>query len=451
MKVPHLTAIACLAYRLARQGLAYASVRFVNPLQIEESRMRVLLRLLLLGLVVTAIGQARALAEPAPTANADKVRVAKQYVDAGLAAQGSGDYDTAITLYSKAYQLVPHPLLIFNMAQAHRLAGHVEQALSLYAQYLAEDPHGAQAQTAHELVAELEARKPKQARGPEEARKDGAARKAGAGRKTKVKATDAGAEGDPEGGDAERVARPGDEEPDDRTDDRQTGGTLVVNAKGPGGAAIDDGTVMVDEEPRGKLAGGKLKVKRIAEGRHTVAIEAGGYRRFEETVTVQDGEQASLDAVLREKAAPSSISLRTIEQVALGASVTLAVAGTTYGFYSYSRQNQWLDRDSLLLVRGTGDSVTSKDCGMPYEQVLRDEGATSFSAGAFDRACTWNTRIYIGEVLAGVGVLGAVASLILLSRDPEPPETKGRRTKPAVAIVPIVTPDGGGASFSLTW
>src|SRR5262249_54217758 len=87
----------------------------VNRWQTEESRIRVLWRLVMLGRVMLAIGQVRALAQPAPAA--DKTKVAKQYVDAGLAAQGTGDYDTALTMYSKAYQLVPHPLLIFNMAQ----------------------------------------------------------------------------------------------------------------------------------------------------------------------------------------------------------------------------------------------------------------------------------------------------------------------------------------------
>src|SRR6185369_136753 len=123
--------------------------------------MRVLLGLMLLGSILTTVGSVGALAQPAPAdAKAkDKQKVAKQYVDAGLAAQNSGDYDTALIFYSKAYQLVPHPLLIFNMAQAHRLAGRTEKALTLYAKYLSEDPNGAQAQMARDLVAEIEARK----------------------------------------------------------------------------------------------------------------------------------------------------------------------------------------------------------------------------------------------------------------------------------------------------
>ena len=206
----------------------------VIRLQAEESTMRMLLRLSLLGLALMAFGQIRALAQPAPAV--DKVKVAKQYVDAGLAAQSTGDYDTAITLYSKAYQLVQHPLLIFNMAQAHRLAGHVEQALALYARYLAEDPHGAQAQTAHELVAELETRKAKQVRSTEDARK------ADTGRKATSKATGTDAQSDSTAGGVRGVATLRNAD----TDDTPTSGKLVVRAKSQRSVAISDGTVMVD-------------------------------------------------------------------------------------------------------------------------------------------------------------------------------------------------------------
>jgi hypothetical protein len=74
--------------------------------------------------------------------------------------------------------------------------------------------------------------------------------------------------------------------------------------------------------------------------------------------------------------------------------------------------------------------------------------------GVFHHACTWNHRIYIGYVVGGVGVLGAVASLIMMSRDggsSEAPATGARGKKPEVALVPVVTPDSAGASFSVRW
>ena len=146
--------------------------------------MRVVWRLMLLGSIALHTGDARAQpAAPAPAVDKAKAKVAKQYVDAGLAAQSSGDYDTAITFYSKAFQLVPHPVLIFNMAQAHRLAGRTAEALRLYARYLEEDPHGSQAQTARDFLAEDAAQKAEAARKIEEARKAEEARKLEAVRK----------------------------------------------------------------------------------------------------------------------------------------------------------------------------------------------------------------------------------------------------------------------------
>jgi tetratricopeptide (TPR) repeat protein len=107
--------------------------------------------------MVSAAVHADPAASPAPSKS--KAKAAKAYVDAGLVAQKAGDYDTAITLYTKAYELVPHPVLVFNMAQAHRLAGRVERALNLYRKYLEEAPRGSEARTARELIAEIEALK----------------------------------------------------------------------------------------------------------------------------------------------------------------------------------------------------------------------------------------------------------------------------------------------------
>jgi tetratricopeptide (TPR) repeat protein len=128
---------------------------------------RLFLRLVIVTSLVAVLAPAAALAQSPPT----PTQVARQYVAAGQAAQESGDYDTAITFYQKAYQLTKHPVMIFNIAQANRLAGRLDQALSLYQRYLNEDPHGSQVQTARELIAEIERRKTEEVRKAEEARK----------------------------------------------------------------------------------------------------------------------------------------------------------------------------------------------------------------------------------------------------------------------------------------
>ncbi|TMQ14649.1 MAG: carboxypeptidase regulatory-like domain-containing protein, partial [Deltaproteobacteria bacterium] len=76
------------------------------------------------------------------------------------------------------------------------------------------------------------------------------------------------------------------------------GGTLIVRARADAGGPIRKGSVLIDNEPRGQLVRGRATVSGIADGRHTVAIDAAGFRRFEEIVTVRGGEPATVDALL---------------------------------------------------------------------------------------------------------------------------------------------------------
>ncbi len=92
---------------------------------------------------------APAVAEPSPV----DIQKAKALVDAGVTAQRDGQFDLAIGNYQRAYDITQHPVLVYNMAQAHRLASaalsgkNVEQAAKhrdlareMYRRYLAEKP-----------------------------------------------------------------------------------------------------------------------------------------------------------------------------------------------------------------------------------------------------------------------------------------------------------------------
>lgn len=94
----------------------------------------------------------------AQSPTAEQTSAAKKYVGAGISAQDMGDYDTAITFYTKAYDLVPHPALLFNLGQAHRLAGRIDQAADFYRRYLAAEPAGSEAGVARTVLADLTAR-----------------------------------------------------------------------------------------------------------------------------------------------------------------------------------------------------------------------------------------------------------------------------------------------------
>ncbi len=58
--------------------------------------------------------------------------------------------------YQAAYDLVPHPLMLYNLAQVYRLAGQSERALDLYKEFLATGPTGEAAAFAQKYVKILE-------------------------------------------------------------------------------------------------------------------------------------------------------------------------------------------------------------------------------------------------------------------------------------------------------
>jgi tetratricopeptide (TPR) repeat protein len=145
---------------------------------------RLVLHCLLAVAVPAAVAQLPAAhAQPAP--DAAKRKAAKAYVDAGLAAQNARDYETAVTFYAKAYELAPHPLLLFNIAQAYRLAAREDRAIEFYRRFLATKPTGREAQDARDLLAELEKRQAEEERKAETARKAAEAREADQARKAR--------------------------------------------------------------------------------------------------------------------------------------------------------------------------------------------------------------------------------------------------------------------------
>jgi tetratricopeptide (TPR) repeat protein len=88
---------------------------------------------------------------PDPVSESQQAEAAK-LTDEAIAAQEAQSYDTAIELYKKAYQLVPHPVLLFNIGQTNRLAGNLVQAELFYRRYLERDPDGPYAPIAREFI-----------------------------------------------------------------------------------------------------------------------------------------------------------------------------------------------------------------------------------------------------------------------------------------------------------
>jgi tetratricopeptide (TPR) repeat protein len=108
--------------------------------------MRFLVAILIAGSVV--VGPA--------TAGADEVGEAREHYKKGTKAFELGAYDEAIAEYSAAYRLRDDPALLYNLAQAHRLANHAAEALRFYRLFLMKVPAATNRDEVEDKIRELQ-------------------------------------------------------------------------------------------------------------------------------------------------------------------------------------------------------------------------------------------------------------------------------------------------------
>ena len=84
-------------------------------------------------LVVAVVGLCAGWSGPA---RAENTASAREHYQRGTKFYDIGRYDEAIREFEAAYEAKSDPAFIYNLAQAHRLAGHNQEALQLYRNYL---------------------------------------------------------------------------------------------------------------------------------------------------------------------------------------------------------------------------------------------------------------------------------------------------------------------------
>lgn len=104
--------------------------------------------------VAVAVAAALLVAAPSP-ARADKKKALELY-EKGSVAYNVGQFDKAITLFTKAYEQHQAPSFLFNIAQSHRQAGRCKRALFFYGRYLTLDPEADNRDVVEQHIAELE-------------------------------------------------------------------------------------------------------------------------------------------------------------------------------------------------------------------------------------------------------------------------------------------------------
>jgi tetratricopeptide (TPR) repeat protein len=91
----------------------------------------------------------------AAVASAEGLSAKEHYLN-GKKAFELGQFDEAISEYAAAYRLKDDPALLYNLGQAHRLAGHASDALHFYKVYLNRLPDAANRDEVVTKIAELE-------------------------------------------------------------------------------------------------------------------------------------------------------------------------------------------------------------------------------------------------------------------------------------------------------
>jgi hypothetical protein len=88
--------------------------------------------------------------------HADDRAQAREHFVKGTKAFELGLYDEAITEYMAAYKAKDDPALLYNIAQAHRLAGHAAEALRFYRVYASKLPNAANRSEVQTKIEELQ-------------------------------------------------------------------------------------------------------------------------------------------------------------------------------------------------------------------------------------------------------------------------------------------------------
>ncbi len=108
--------------------------------------------LLLVGVTLALAPQPAWAEEPSAETKAQ----AGQAFGRGMKRYQAKEYADAIAEWEGGYRLIPQPVFLYNIAQAHRLAGDAEKALSMYRRYLRESPSAPNRGEVEERISTLE-------------------------------------------------------------------------------------------------------------------------------------------------------------------------------------------------------------------------------------------------------------------------------------------------------
>ena len=253
--------------------------------------------------------------------------------------------------------------------------------------------------------------------------------------------------------------------------------TIIVHTNG-----VDRGTILVDGAEKGSITNGTGQVS-LPENRYRISVEAQDYHRWDKPdVTCTAGGTSNLDAVMEpsdggtgpggtlgQTGSVSHPSNKGIwKAMAWGGLIGTAVGGGVWlvGYTQYTQKAKFTTDDINNIITAPGSGITDTNpadytdakCGTPDGNIIAAANAN------FDKGCkgkTW-TKVGVGLTI-GFGVVAAVGFVMAYARgdhEEKPVSVTGTATvsaghrarkRPPFVIVPVVGPNGGGATFAMEW
>ncbi|HEX4456102.1 MAG TPA: carboxypeptidase-like regulatory domain-containing protein [Kofleriaceae bacterium] len=242
--------------------------------------------------------------------------------------------------------------------------------------------------------------------------------------------------------------------------------TCVIVVKTNG---VDNGTILVNGAPKGSITNGVGQVNGLTEGRYKLAVEAKDYHRWEKSdITCTAGQTTNVPAELEKRDSTSTaVTDNNTGTGSAGHGPDDTITGTVSHSSSTNAHGPWFyvawttgavavaslatgvfASSELLSVNG------KKDCVQPVDGNNNPTGPATGPEFGCNHGPALHTLQY--PTYIGAGVLAGVAIVAIFEEMRDHKETEqaamGRRKhRDPVTIVPVVSPSGGGVTFSMRW
>jgi hypothetical protein len=218
-------------------------------------------------------------------------------------------------------------------------------------------------------------------------------------------------------------------------------------------ANVASGSVFVDDELRETLSDGNATLS-LPEGRYRIAVESDGYRRKEITIKLSEDDSATESFELKKQGTGGGGGggIDPWKPI-FGVTAVAALALGGYSLYALIQAKNIIKElddaeQAAIVMAGGTDPIGDDDC----TDALRKDATVS---NDFKQACDYSdTNWTFGFIAGGVGAVALVAGYFAFvhgdSKEPSRTAQRGTR-KPAIAITPILSPEGGGAMLRIDW